>query len=199
MEPLRGGNLTDPVPPAVGDIWDRSPVQRTPAEWGLRWIWNHPPEVTVVLSGMNKEEHIKENIRTAHEAYPPDSLSDAERGVIEEVTKTYRELMKVSCTGCQYCMPCPVGVDIPPLCFELYNNKYMFRNPDAEMFYAVRLSGVLTNSPEHFASQCVQCMECLEKCPQHIDIPNLLEIIVKEMEGEGFKERIKAARDMFAD
>ncbi|KAF1074807.1 aldo/keto reductase [Methanogenium sp. MK-MG] len=196
MEPLRGGNLTDPVPPAVGDIWDSSPVQRTPAEWELRWIWNHPG-VTVVLSGMNREEHIEENLQTAHEAYP-DSLSDAELAVIGEVTETYRELMKVSCTGCQYCMPCPANVDIP-LCFELYNNRYMFKNPDAEMFYAVRLSGVLTNSPEHFASQCVQCMECLEKCPQHIDIPDLLETVVREMEGEGFEERKKAAREMFAE
>ncbi len=195
MEPLRGGNLTEPVPPAVADIWDNSPVQRTPAEWALRWVWNHP-EVTVVLSGMNREDHIQENIRTAHEAHP-DSLSDAELTVIGMATEKYRELMKVGCTGCQYCMPCPSGVDIP-LCFELYNNKYMFKNPDAEMFYVVRLSGVLTNGPEQFASQCEQCMECLEKCPQHIDIPALLEIIVREMEGEGFEERKQMALDMFA-
>ena len=195
MEPLRGGNLTDPVPPEVGDIWDHAPVERTPAEWGLRWVWNHP-EVTVVLSGMNREEDIHENIRTAHEAYP-NSLSEGELAVIAKVTEKYRELMKVGCTACQYCMPCPAGVDIP-LCFELYNNKYMFKNPDAEMFYVVRLSGVLTNGPEQYASQCVQCMECLEKCPQHLDIPTLLEKIAEDMEGIGFDERKRLAREMFA-
>ncbi|WAI02313.1 aldo/keto reductase [Methanogenium organophilum] len=196
MEPLRGGNLTDPVPPEVGDIWDRAPVERTPAEWGLRWVWNHP-EVTVVLSGMNREEDIEENIRTAGEAYPG-SLSETELSLIAKATDTYRELMKVGCTGCQYCMPCPAGVDIP-LCFELYNNKYMFKNPDAEMFYVVRLSGVLTSGPEQYASQCVQCMECLDKCPQHLDIPALLETIVEEMEGEGFDEKKQMAREMFAE
>jgi len=196
MEPLRGGNLTIPVPPAIGDIWDNAPVRRTPAEWALRWVWNHP-EVTVVLSGMNREEDIEENLRTAHEAYAG-SLSKGELVVINAVTETYRKLMKIGCTGCQYCMPCPSDVDIP-LCFEVYNNKYMFKNPDSEMLYVIRVSGILTNGPEHFASQCTQCMECIEKCPQHLDIPTLLRTIADEMEGEGFEERKKIAADIFAD
>lgn len=196
MEPLRGGNLTDPVPPAVAKIWDRSPVQRTPAEWALRWVWNHP-EVTVVLSGMNREEHIEENLRTANEAHP-DSLSEAELTCIRKVANTYRKLMKVGCTGCQYCMPCPSDVDIP-LCFELYNNKYMFKNPDAEMFYVVRLSGALTHGPEQYASQCVQCLECIDKCPQSLDIPTLLKEIAADMEGEDFEERKKIAKAMFTE
>ena len=196
MEPLRGGNLTDPVPPEIGDIWDSAPVERTPAEWGLRWIWNHP-EVTVVLSGMNRDEDIRENIKTAGEAIP-DSLSDEELSVIAKITEKYRELMKVGCTGCGYCMPCPADVDIP-LCFEMYNNKYMFKNPDAEFTYALRLSGVLTNGPEQFASQCIECLECLEKCPQHLDIPHILASISDEMEGEGFEMRYRAAREMFEE
>ena len=196
MEPLRGGNLTYPVPPEIEEIWDSAPVRRTPAEWALRWVWNHP-EVTVVLSGMNRGDHIKENLRTAHEAHPS-SLSDGELTVIANVTEKYRELMKIGCTGCQYCMPCPQRVDIP-LCFEIYNNRYMFKNTDAVMYYTVRLSGVLSNGPEGYASQCELCMECLEKCPQHLDIPALLRSVADAMEGEGFEERRKMARKMFAE
>ena len=105
MEPLRGGNLTRTVPPAVKEIWDEALVKRTPAEWALRWIWNHP-EVTVVLSGMNDEEHIRENLRTAGEAYP-NSLTNEELELVKRVEKKYRELMKVACTGCQV-PACPV-------------------------------------------------------------------------------------------
>ncbi len=100
MEPLRGGNLTRTVPPAVREIWDEAPVKRTPAEWALRWIWNHP-EVTVVLSGMNDEAHIRENLSIADQAYP-NSLTNAELQLVKRVEKKYRELMKVACTGCQY-------------------------------------------------------------------------------------------------
>ena len=99
MEPLRGGNLTRNVPPAVQEIWDEAPVKRTPAEWALRWIWNHP-DVTVVLSGMNDESHIRENIRVAGEAYPH-SLNEAELQLVQRVEKKYRELLKVGCTGCR--------------------------------------------------------------------------------------------------
>src|SRR4030042_2704862 len=67
MEPLRGGNLTKTVPPAAREIWDEATVKRTPAEWALRWIWNHP-EVTVVLSGMNDKTNLQENLRVADQA-----------------------------------------------------------------------------------------------------------------------------------
>ena len=107
MEPLRGGNLAGPVPEEIQKIWDEAPVKRSPAEWGLRWVWNHP-EVTVVLSGMNNEAHIDENIRTAGSALPQ-SLPPEDLARIDRVKETYRQLMKVGCTGCGYCMPCPAG------------------------------------------------------------------------------------------
>ena len=97
MEPLRGGNLTRNVPPAVQKIWDEAPVKRTAAEWALRWIWNHP-EVTVVLSGMNDETHIRENLKVAGEAYP-NSLTEPELQLVQRAEAKYRELMKVGCTG----------------------------------------------------------------------------------------------------
>jgi hypothetical protein len=195
MEPLRGGNLTRNVPPAVKAIWDEAPIKRTPAEWALRWIWNHP-EVTVVLSGMNDESHIRENLSVADQAYP-DSLNETELQLVQRAEKKYRELLKVGCTGCQYCMPCQSGVNIP-LCFEEYNNLYLTGNADGEKFmYAARLGGAVGLGTPEFASLCVQCGECREKCPQHLDIPVLLESVVTELEGPGFEERVAMARQAF--
>ena len=195
MEPLRGGNLTKTVPPAVREIWDEATVKRTPAEWALRWIWNHP-EVTVVLSGMNDEANIRENLKVAGVAYP-NSLTEAELQLVKRVESKYRELMKVGCTGCRYCMPCPSGVNIP-LCFEEYNNLYLADDPNGEKFmYAARLGGAVALGDPEFASLCVQCRECVEKCPQHIDIPVVLESVVEELEGPGFEERVAIAKQMF--
>jgi hypothetical protein len=123
MEPLRGGNIAGPVPDEIQTIWDESPVRRSPAEWGLRWVWNHL-EVTVVLSGMNDESHIEENLRAAASALP-DSLTQEELALVGRVRDTHNRLMKVGCTGCGYCMPCPAGVDIPG-CFSSYNTHHMF-------------------------------------------------------------------------
>ncbi|MFA6332379.1 MAG: aldo/keto reductase [Methanoregula sp.] len=195
MEPLRGGNLTRNVPPAIRSIWDEAKTKRSPAEWALRWVWNHP-EVTVVLSGMNDESHIQENLKIADQAYS-NSLTEAELQLVKKVEKKYRELMKVGCTGCQYCMPCPSGVNIP-LCFEHYNNLYLADNPDGEKFmYAARLGGAVALGTPEFASLCVQCGQCIEQCPQHIDIPTVLESVVAELEGPGFEERVAMAKQMF--
>ncbi len=91
-------------------------------------------------------------------------------------------------------MPCPQGVNIP-LCFEEYNNLYMTSNPDGEKFlYAARLGGAVALGKAEYASQCVQCGECQEKCPQHLEIPALLESVVNELEGPDFKERVAMAR-----
>ncbi|HTY53358.1 MAG TPA: aldo/keto reductase [Methanomicrobiales archaeon] len=195
MEPLRGGNLTKTMPPAIQEIWDEAPTKRTPAEWALRWVWNHP-EVTVVLSGMNDEMHIRENLRVAGEAYP-NSLTKAELQLVQRVEKKYRELMKVACTGCRYCMPCPSGVNIP-LCFEEYNNLHLVDNPEGEKFmYAARLGGAVALGEPEFASLCVQCGECVEKCPQHLDIPTILESVVEELEGPDLEKRVAMAKEAF--
>ena len=195
MEPLRGGNLTKTVPPPVREIWDEAPTRRTPAEWALRWIWDRP-EVTVVLSGMGEEAHIRENLAIADGAYPH-SLTDAELDRVRRVERKYRELMKVGCTGCRYCMPCPAGVNIP-LCFEEYNNLYLVDNPDGERFmYAARLGGSVALGEPEFASLCVQCGQCVERCPQQIDIPAVLEAVVEELEGPDFEQRVATAKQLF--
>lgn len=195
MEPLRGGMLASHVPPAVKEIWDEAPTKRTAAEWALRWVWNHP-EVTVVLSGMNDEKHIVENLRLADSAYP-NSLTEAELRLVKRVERKYRELMKAGCTGCRYCMPCPEGVNIP-ICFELYNNLHMSGNADeAKFLYAVMLGVTLSVGEPAFASQCVQCGKCLEKCPQHLEIPKLLESVVEELEGSDLEQRVAMAKLAF--
>jgi len=195
MEPLRGGNLARSVPPAVKEIWDQAPVKKTPAEWALRWVWNHP-EVTVVLSGMNDESHIRENLRTADQGLP-NSLTKEELHLVKRVEKKYRELMKVGCTACQYCMPCPNGVNIP-LCFESYNNLAFGNSPeDEKLMYAARLGGAAGTGKAEYSSLCVKCGECVDKCPQHIDIPTVLESVVAEFEGPGFEQRVELARQLF--
>jgi uncharacterized protein len=174
MEPLRGGNLVKRIPQAVQEIWNQAKIKRSPAEWAMRWVWNHP-EVTVVLSGMNEEKHIEENIRIAGEAYP-NSLTQEELGLIAKVRDAYEDLMKVGCTGCRYCMPCPSGVNIPG-CFEIYNNALIFGDKlSAKIGYAWSLSG-------SYASQCINCGKCEKACPQHLPVPELLKDVSKEFEG----------------
>jgi len=179
MEPLRGGNLARVQPPSVQKIWDRADQKRTPVAWSLSWIWNHP-EATVILSGMNNDEHIAENLALAENARP-DSFSETELNLVEAAADEFRRVMKVGCTGCQYCMPCPAGVNIPS-CFECYNSKHAFKDKQARMMYAFQNGGMVTEKPT-MASMCVECEKCLEKCPQNLPIPDLLKEVAEDMEG----------------
>jgi uncharacterized protein len=179
MEPLRGGNLGARVPDEIIKIWDESPVRRTPAEWGLRWVWDHP-EVTVVLSGMNEEAHIDENLRVASDAYPG-SLTEEELVRIGQVRDMYGHLMKVGCTGCNYCMPCPAGVDIPG-CFSLYNDHHLFSfNRMAKFQYFGRHGGLMGSVS--YAGLCRTCGKCEKLCPQHLPIRDRLRDVSCEFEG----------------
>lgn len=179
MEPLRGGNLAGPVPDEIRRIWDEAPVKRSAAEWDLRWVWDHP-EVTVVLSGMNEEAHIDENIRVA-EAALPQSLVPDDLARIDRVKETYRRLMKVGCTGCGYCMPCPAGVDIPG-CFALYNAHYLFPKDRSTKFHYIGRHGGLIGDVS-YAGLCRQCGKCAKACPQHLPIPQLMKDVKSDMEG----------------
>ena len=160
MEPLRGGKLAK-VPAEVLRFLESSHTKREPAEWGLRWVWNHP-EVATVLSGMSSFDQVRENIGFA-EGGRAGSLSEEDLTLIDEARKTYRTLLKVDCTGCAYCMPCPSGVNIP-MNFFFYNEAVTFKDPTGAMVYNEFMS------PEQRASACTECGECEEKCPQHIPI-----------------------------
>lgn len=194
MEPLRGGSLgSAQQPEAVQAVFDTAETKRTPVEWALRWVWNHP-EVGVILSGMNEETHIDENIRIASEAEPL-SLTNKELEIMDRTEGEFKKLIKVNCTACEYCLPCPVGVKIP-VCFEHYNNMFIFNDPNAALFrYAVQTGEAFAEHPNTgFASQCVQCGECVEKCPQGIDIPTELAEVVKVMEAGDFQGRVAGVR-----
>ena len=165
MEPLRGGNLAGRQPPAVQSVWDTAPIHRSPAEWALRWVWNWP-EVGVVLSGMGNEDELRENCHVAGDAVPF-SLSDDEREIILQVRDVYRERIRVPCTACGYCMPCPHGVNIPRV-FSLYNDHFLYdKNEWSRNIYG------LTDDREK-ASSCTKCGLCIPRCPQSIAIPDLM-------------------------
>lgn len=189
MEPLRGGNLVNKLPKEVENIFKECHSDWTPAEWGLRWVWNHP-EVMTVLSGMSDESQIIDNIRIAADA-EAGSLSKKELLVFDEVKAMLSKRIKVPCTGCGYCMPCPYGVNIPG-CFSNYNDKYLMNLKTYRFKYAQTL-GALSKKPA-MASACKDCGKCEALCPQQINIRNELKNVRKKMEGPLFKPVVWAAR-----
>lgn len=179
MEPLRGGMLAQNVPAGVRAVWDQAEARRTAAQWALRWIWNRP-EVHTILSGMNDEGHIDENIRTASDALP-NSLSEAELATVRQAAEAYRGLMKADCTGCRYCLPCPAGVAIPA-CLQVLNAKYALNDRRPRRSYAMFVGGVFGGGPA-YASRCTDCGACVDRCPQRLPIPDLLRDVAGEFEG----------------
>ena len=184
MEPLRGGNLGKKPPGEIKELWAGSDIKREPVEWSLEWIWNHP-QVTVILSGMNDESHIKQNIELAGRVQSK-SMSQKDLDIISKSEKIYRKFMKAGCTGCGYCMPCPSGVNIPG-CFEFYNSYHVFKDKaNAKMNYLIFCGGLLSHKSSH-ASLCEECGECEKVCPQELPIIELLKDVSNEFEGIKFK------------
>ena len=164
MEPLRGGKLVNKLPEDAKRLMAGHSRGWSPADWGLRWLWDQP-EVTVVLSGMNSLEMVEENVRIASEA-TAGAFTDDDRAFLRQILGIIRAKEKVGCTGCRYCMPCPKGVDIPGI-FASYNTMYTESKVSgwAQYFQAVALAG-----EPSFASQCVGCGKCEQHCPQGIPI-----------------------------
>lgn len=191
MEPLRGGKLVNNLPQNVIKAFNSYDEDRSPAEWALRWIWNHK-EVNVVLSGMNSIEQLYENIRIASDA-EADSFTMEELEIFEEVKMIMAEKTKVPCTACGYCMPCPHGVNIPG-CFSSYNDKYLLEDKMHRFKYYQTLGGF--SAKPAFASQCKDCGKCEIHCPQKIEIRKQLKTVSREMEGVVLKTAVKAARKL---
>ncbi|MBQ4512722.1 MAG: aldo/keto reductase [Anaerolineaceae bacterium] len=188
MEPLRGGKLVNMLPEKAKQIMKNSGHDWSPAEWGLRWLYNQP-EVTVVLSGMNSLEMVKENCRTASEA-PAGHFTDDDFATLSEVIKAIHETEKVGCTGCRYCMPCPKGVDIPGT-FAAYNTMFIESKSQGRFQYAQAVA--LTKEPS-FASQCVGCGKCEKHCPQGLPIREKLKEADKALRPLPYKIGIDIAR-----
>lgn len=183
MEPLRGGKLVN-LPEKARKVLKNY----SPAELGLRWLWNQP-EVTCVLSGMNSEEMVKENIRVASEAQPG-HLTGEDLAMVETIKGIIREQEKVGCTGCRYCMPCPKGVDIPGI-FHYYNLMYMEKKAPARFEFARNVG--LRKEPG-FATQCVGCGLCESHCPQHLPIRQKLKEADRDLRPLPYKIGIAIAR-----
>jgi len=174
MEPLLGGKLVDP-PPAVRELWEQSGTDRTPADWALQWLWNKP-QVSVVLSGMSAMQHVQENIASADRS-GVGTLSADDLALIERVRAKYEELCPIPCTQCNYCMPCPNGVNIPRN-FATFNTAAMYNTFDD----ARRRYGRMDE--ESRASACIQCRQCEDLCPQSIEISQWMPV-VHQVLGEG--------------
>jgi len=168
MEPLLGGKLALDLP-ATRPLWDSASQKRKPADWALQWLWNLP-EVSLVLSGMSTLEQVEENLNSASVS-GTGMLNSAEIELVNRVRDVVKSLSPIPCTSCEYCLPCPNGVNIPRN-FDVYNRVAMFDIIDD-----------CRNEYKRFipdgqkAAACIQCDECLSKCPQQIPISTWLPVV----------------------
>ncbi len=168
MEPLRGGKLVGLLPEKAKQLIDADPHCWSPAEWGLRWLWDQPG-VTCVLSGMNSREMVAENCRIA-DSVRAGEFGEAEFALLEKVKKEINARIRIGCTGCGYCMPCPKGVDIPGT-FSCWNRMYSENRVAGIREYAMTIG--FRKKPA-YASQCVGCGKCEAHCPQKLPIRQAL-------------------------
>lgn len=170
MEPIKGGKLADP-PDDILKIWDANEIKRSPAEWALRWLYNLD-DISIVLSGMSTMEQVMENIETASTAT---SLTHKETKLIDKVTAVYKDKVKVGCTGCEYCLPCPSNVSIPNI-FALYNDMFVYGTVNESKESYKKLIEL-----EKAVNTCVECGACEDICPQHLNVIELLKEAEKAM------------------
>jgi len=162
MEPLRGGQLAQRLPPAVEEVWSRSAVRTSPVDRALQWLWDQP-EVATVLSGMSTLDQVRQNVASAARSRP-NSLPETERALYLEAKAAYEGLKPIPCTQCKYCVPCPHGVDVPRN-FQLYNEAIVYGH-----LAGTRRAYHLFFPEAQHADRCLACGECELKCPQHIPI-----------------------------
>ena len=173
MEPLKGGKLTNKIPPSIQKYWDAIDTKRSPADWGLRWVANFP-EVTTILSGMSDFAQLEENLDILSGA-DAGCLDDKELAVIAEMADEYRKLIPYGCTGCGYCLPgCPKALEIP-LLISLRNESSMF---DCYSSVKYEINHLIRKPP----SLCVACKKCEEVCPQHLRVSEIMKELEEDYE-----------------
>ena len=186
MEPLRGGRLVDLLPEEARALLRSAGT--APAELAFRWLFDQP-EVTCVLSGMNSLEMVEQNL-VAASAGAPGCMTEADRALVERVKEIIRNRVRVGCTGCGYCMPCPKGVDIPGA-FRCYNAMYTEGRASGRKEY-LQCTAMRQNPSS--ASQCVRCGKCESHCPQGIPIRQELQNAAKALETIPYKAAKGAIR-----
>ncbi|TFG00822.1 MAG: aldo/keto reductase [Promethearchaeota archaeon] len=178
MEPLWGGKLTQSFP-EVEEIIKKAPIDRSLADWALQFLWNQP-EVSVVLSGMGELWQVEENVESANKS-AIGSLKKEELEILSKLRKTYSKFITIPCTNCEYCMPCPNSVNIPQN-IRFLNDFIWFGEEQRERFESLYARFLKTEEElkemggkgAGNASLCIECGECIEKCPQKIQIPGVL-------------------------
>ena len=176
MEPLRGGGLAH-APRVVQEVYNNACAPRTPAEWAFRYLANMS-EISVITSGMSNMAQLKENIALFSMAdMQPNHLSERELAVIGNARKAYESIVTIPCTACNYCIPCPAGVQIPNI-FGLYNDAHRF-----EHFDQPRRAYMFAKNANGSALNCTSCGLCLEKCPQEIQIIDQLQVAHSALDG----------------
>lgn len=189
MEPLLGGKLATGLPTKAVELFEAADPNLSPAGWALRWLWNQP-EVTCIISGMNAEQQLDENLRVA-ETTTPGILTKQEIETYRQVKEVFNASYKVPCTGCGYCMPCPQHVNIPA-CFAAYNTSFSIGKGVAMQQYMTSTGGV--SDIQAYASLCVKCGKCESHCPQNIAIIDSLQAVRKKMEPFWYKPTLFVAR-----
>ena len=181
MEPLRGGRLVQLLPEEAKLLFAEAVPKRTPAEWAFRWLWNQTG-VTVVLSGMNSLEMVQQNVQVASESKAGE-LTGEQMELYEKVRQEINRKIKVGCTACGYCMPCPKGIDIPGT-FRCYNELYTGSRKAGKKEYLMTTAFRKKQNP---ASGCAQCGKCEQHCPQQIPIRQKLKEASRELEDPRYK------------
>ena len=187
MEPLLGGRLATGLPKQATELFSHYNKERSPAEWALRWLWNQE-EVTVVLSGMSSEQIVRSNLESINRFTP---LIEEELVVYDQVIEEFKKAYKIKCTACNYCLPCPQGINIPA-CFSAYNNSYSQGYITGMTLYLTSTSVMskVRTSP----NVCTQCGLCERNCPQNINIREDLKLVTKRLEPLPMRIGLKVAR-----
>lgn len=184
MEPLRGGALSD-VPAQIADRLKEREPERSIASWAFRYVGSFP-RVLCALSGMTYMEHLQDNLESFLDFQP---LDDEEKKFLLDVATQMEDYPLVKCTACNYCMPCPYGINIPGI-FKFYNDNITagtyVKSKEQEHYARARRKYLLAYNEAiptvRQADHCIACRRCERECPQNIRIPDELRRIDRYIE-----------------